>query len=70
MLKYGIIGFIVGGIGILSRGFGNLSKGEAKASYSPSTLNNLTGHVLSVLFWGGILLIIIGIISRFTSKKN
>jgi hypothetical protein len=70
MIKYGIISFLIGGIGILSRGFGNLGKGEANGSYSPSATNNLAGFIFSVLFWGGMVLVVIGIISWFTSKSD
>ena len=49
MVKYGIVSFIVGAIGVLAHGAKNLSKGEASASYQPIAANGLAGTVFSVL---------------------
>lgn len=70
MVRYGIISFIIGVIGAFSHGAVNLNKGEASASYHPSTANNLAGYVFSILLWGGLLLIVAGIISNLTNKSD
>jgi len=70
MIKYGIISALIGLVGGISRGTSNLSKGEASASYNPSSANNFLGYVFSLLLWGGILLIIVGIIFRLKNKGN
>jgi hypothetical protein len=49
MVKYGIISFIIGVIGVFAHGLENLGKGEASASYHPSAANNLAGYVFSIL---------------------
>jgi len=64
----GLLSVMAGGIGVLGHGASNLSRGEANTSYTPSSANNFTGTVFSILFWGGILLIIHGLIIQFTSK--
>ena len=70
MVKYGIISFIIGVIGVISHGAENLSKGEASASYQPSALNNVAGTVFSILMWGGLLLIVMGIIFNLANKNK
>ena len=70
MVKYGIISLIIGLIGGLAHGAGNLSRGEASASYHPSAVNNFAGYVFSILLWGGLLLIVMGIIFNLTNKND
>jgi hypothetical protein len=67
-IRNGLISTVIGGVGILARGASNLSKGEANAHYTPSSTNNLVGILFSILFWGGILLVIYGLIIKFSSK--
>lgn len=69
-VTYGFVCALIGGIGILNRGLGNLSKGEASSAYTPSFSNNMMGYVFSVLFWGGILLIILGLVIKLFSKAK
>jgi hypothetical protein len=68
-LLTGFFSALVGGIGILVHGLNNLSKGEANASYAPSALSNTVGIILSLLFWGGVLLMIYAFITHFTNRK-
>ncbi len=70
MVKFGIMSFIFGVIGVFARGLENLGKGEASSSYLPSALNNVVGSVFSILMWGGELLIVMGIIFKLTNKND
>ena len=70
MIKYGVASFLIGLIGGLSHGATNLSRGEASASYAPSAANNVAGYVFSILMWGGLLLIVMGIISKLTNRNG
>lgn len=69
-MAFGFISAIIGGIGIFAHGLVNLGKGEANAHYSPSAMNNLAGYAFSILFWGGIVLIIVGIIMKLLNKGS